>query len=110
MLLARLQSTRVVTRPSRPNVIVYFDLTLAGTSVVSSGPWSLTSCHEVPASSLAQLDSASLACVRPELGEEMITTTTRIANLVLIEVKLFYLTYYHFAVTIPRVLVSFTPR
>jgi hypothetical protein len=53
--LARLQSTRVVTRPLLPKVIVYFDLS-SGTSGFSSGRSTLTSCHDVPSSSLAPLD------------------------------------------------------
>jgi hypothetical protein len=58
-------------------LIVYFDLS-SGTSVVSSGPWNLTSCHDVPSSSLALLDFCPLANVRSELvmAAEAVATAT----------------------------------
>src|SRR5687768_16056046 len=51
VLPPRLQSTRAVTRPLRPKVIVYFEPS-SGTDVVSSPACSLTSFQDVPASSL----------------------------------------------------------
>src|SRR5262245_50128041 len=43
----RLQSMRAATTPSVPKAIVYFALS-SGTSALSSPPWNLTSCQEVP--------------------------------------------------------------
>jgi hypothetical protein len=40
---------RAISRPRAANSIVYFARS-SGVSVVSSLPWNLTSCHDVPAS------------------------------------------------------------
>ena len=46
--LPRLQSTRMLTRPSVPNAIVDLDR-LSGVATLSSMDWMRTSCHDVPA-------------------------------------------------------------
>ena len=74
VLLARLQSTRATTRPLLPNLIVYFDLS-SGVKVLSSGPWKLTNCQDVPLSAFPTPDFCTPAnvCVEVKAAEAIAT-------------------------------------
>jgi hypothetical protein len=66
---------RAETLPSAVNAIVYFERS-SGVRMVSSPPWNLTSCHDVPASP----PSAAGACAPMPAPAAAITTAGNAAS------------------------------